>query len=192
MTRMLRAVLALAFAMLGLGLVVGGTAPAYACSCAEGTVKQQLKRADVVFVGTVVKKTDGPRTGDVTYEVHASTLFKGEVDYATQVTSAADGAACGLENVRLDEDYVFFASNDEAPFYAGLCSGSGPAKPALITKLEGFAKPTSIEVPPPPKPTLTPSDTSEPTGFARLAAPGAAVAVVGLLGLLVVGRLARR
>lgn len=188
MSKMLRVVMALGLALLG--LVVVGQTPAYACSCVPSTVKQSLKRAEAVFVGTVTERSEGGR--EIVYKVRAKTAYKGDVDYSVNVSTSTDEATCGLDNLSVDEDYLFFAQGDGAVFTSGLCDGTTRATPAKLTKLEQFAEPVTVAVPPPPKPTLTPADTSEPTGFARLAAPGGAVAVVGLLGLLVVGRLSRR
>lgn len=188
MSKLLRVVVALGFALLG--LVVVGQTPAYACSCAESTVKESVKRADAVFVGTVLERSQDQ--GRVTYKVRGKTAYKGDVAYSVEVSTASSGAACGLDNLKVDEDYLFFGTGQGGEFRSGLCSGTTRATPAKLTKVEQFAEPVTIAVPPPPRPTLTPADTSEPTGFARLAAPGGAVAVIGLLGLLVVGRLARR
>ena len=50
----------------------------------------------------------------------------------------------------------------------------------------------SIDPPAPPAPTMTKVEGADPAAVSRLAAPGGALVLVGFLGLLVVGRLARR
>ena len=193
MSRMLRAALALGFALVGFGFVVGASSPAYACPCKPSTVREDFKAADAVFVATPVAIIERG-VNSVTYDVRARTSYKVDVDvdFETQVITPSGGAACGLEDVEVGEEYVFFARNEVAPFEAELCGGSAPVTTALVEKLDGIASPTTVEVPSPPPPTLTDVDITDPTGFARLAAPGAAVAIVGLLALLVVGRFARR
>lgn len=196
MTRLLRAMIAVAFVVLGI-TVVGGASPAFACSCAAGTLRDHADGADVVFRGTLVAVTppaDSTASDAlVTYDIQARTAFKGSVEYATQVVSAASGASCGLEGMQVGAEYVFFATGTTPPFQASLCGGTERVTPDRLTKIEKvLGEGTDIEVPPPPPPTRTKVETAPPASFTKLAAPGAAVVVVGILGLLLVGRLARR
>ena len=190
MTRALRVLAALAVALTG--LVLFTQAPASACSCAQADLDRLVKRADVVFVGTIEEATLVD-TFRYEYTVSAERAYKGSVERDVAVTSSASSAACGLGELTAGTDYLFLARGTSSPYATNLCSGSGPAGPGRLEKLEAVTgKGTRIDPPPPPAPVITRVEQSPPDGFAKMAAPGGALALVGLLGLLVVRRLSRR
>ncbi len=196
MTRWIRSLIAMALVVLGLS-VVGGAAPAFACSCARATIQKSADASNVVFRGTLVAITppagDTSSTAMTTYAIQARTAYKGAVDYNTEIQSEVSGASCGLEGMEEGTEYVFFATGTAAPYHASLCGGTEPVTPERLTKIEQvLGEGTAIEVPPLPAPTRTKIEESPPASFSRMAAPGAAVVVLGLLGLLLVGRLSRR
>lgn len=173
------------------GLVVATETATAACRCQAADAERQAQRADVVFVGTVDKVTEQPRS--YRYDVTATHAYKGTVDRRTSVASAAQASACGLGELKVGKDYVFLARGEAPPYTATTCDGSGPANPDRITRLEALlGAGTPIQEPPPPTATRTLVETSPPGTFARLAAPGGALVLLGLLGLVLVGRLGRR
>lgn len=186
MLRSLRAALALLVVALGLVLVVDSPASA-ACTCKPQTPARQVERASVVFVGTVdSQRAEG--TNHV-YTLTATRSYKGTVERSTQVES---GGACGLGALRVGRAYVFLAKGEAAPYAADNCGGTALANGDSLRKVERIlGEGTAIEPPPPPTATRTKVEDAEPYGFARLAAPGAAAVLLGLLGLFVVRRLAR-
>ncbi len=190
MTRTAR--LAAALLLACLGLVVTVSAPASAeCTCKPGQLSQQVERADVVFIGTVdAVATEGQ---DHTYSITASRAYQGEPERSTMVESAGGRNACGLGALGVGTTYLFLATGTEAPYQADSCSGTGVANPTKVQKIERLlGEGTSVEPPPPPEAVFTLVEDAPPRGFARVAAPGAAAAIVGLLGLVLVRRLGRR
>lgn len=189
MTRAARLAAALLLACLGLVLVVD--TPAFACDCKQRDLAQQVTKADVIFVGTVDSvATEG---NDHTYSITASRAYLGTPERSTQVRSLGNAASCGLGKLGVGATFVFFAAGDAAPFDADSCGGTVTANPTRVTRIEKLlGEGTSVEPPPPPEATLTRVEGSAPPGFARMAAPGGAAAIIGLLGLVVVRRLARR
>lgn len=190
---MIRAVRCAAAMLLAcLGLVMTVSAPASAeCTCKQGNLEQQARKADAVFIGTV--DSVAKESNDHTYSVTASRSYLGSPERSTQVVSRGNAAACGLGNLGVGTTYLFLATGGAAPYEADSCGGTSTANPTKITKIEAIlGEGTAVEPPPPPEATLTRVEESAPPGFARMAAPGGAAAIIGLLGLVVVRRLARR
>jgi len=177
-----------------LGLVLTTTAPASAeCTCKQGTLEQQVERADAIFIGSVDEVGEEGTT--FTYDITASRAYEGDPERSTQVVSVGGRNACGLGALDVDPTvaYVFFATGTAAPYDADSCGGTTVSNPTKIGKIEAIlGSGTAVEPPPPPEAVLTRVEESAPAGLARSAAPGAAVALIGLLGLVVVRRLARR
>lgn len=191
----------LSLVLTGLGLVLT-QAPAVACSCAarDLPVATQAQRADVVLSGTVTGATrertgDRPRNVLLTYTVDVDRAWQGVVGRDTvEITSSASTEACGLGTVPVGRRYVFFATARGAALSTTSCSGTGVASAALLAEVGdalGEGRPIGVEPSEPEPPVATPVDDSPPPEFGRTAAPGAALALVGLLGLFVVRRRAR-
>lgn len=182
---LLALLVALPTALLG---VVASSVPAHACSCAPLTFKQQVNRADVVLVGEVSAEpvSQGPV---LTYDVVADRVFKGELaSSATQVSTAADPAACGLGELLPGETYLFLLKEGST----SVCQGSAPASTDVLERVQrqlGIG--TRLEPPAPPEATRTRLEDSPPQSLGRLVAPGAAMVLLGLLGLVVVRRVGR-
>ena len=183
--------LAAALLLVCLGLVLTVSAPASAdCTCKQGRLDQQVSKADLVFIGTI-DKVQAQGNGYL-YEITASRTYQGTPERETQVLSAGGRDACGLGELGVGTGYVFFATGTETPYAADACGGTSVANPTKVEKIEKLlGEGTAVEPPPPPTAQRTLVEDAEPAGFARAAAPGAAAVLIGLLGLLVVRRLAR-
>ncbi len=173
-------------------------APAQAaCTCQDQTTQEHADGADAVFSGTV-RETRKPEPdgsgrikGVVTYVVDVEQVWKEDGTVVTdtvKVTSPRAESACGLGDLPPGTEYVFFAKARDTGFRAAACGGSGALSDELQTDVvavlgEGRAVVAERET---PVVELTAVDTAAPRSVTRVAAPGAALAIVGLLGLVLV------
>lgn len=206
-------------ALVALCLLTWGAAPAQAaCSCTQasgqlgagasgsgsgtgtGTLAERIKAADAVFTGTVASGTRsqaGDATVTLTHEVVLDRVYKGRIDSVDQtvLTTQRTQATCGLGLLRTDDRYVFLVVADGTQTWRDDgCGGTRPATAALIQQVEDvLGEGRSAQPAPEPGPVeLTEVDTTEPMSLSRAAAPGLALVLVGLLGLVLVGRLNAR
>lgn len=184
----------LAAVLLACSGVVLAQAPAHACKCATQSVEQDLERADQVFTGLLVdRRTEelGDRGRRVTvFTVQADTLFKGDLARAeVEVTSRVD--SCGLNRLPVDRRYLWFVSASGGDLSADQCGGTAPATDRLtgeVVDLVGEGTPIAGPAPEGAEVEFTEVAGAEPDTFTRLAAPGLALVLLGLLGLFVVRR----
>jgi hypothetical protein len=182
-----------ALLLAGCGVVLGQV-PAQAVDCPAARTADQTKQAAGVFSGTVTDarndRTDGRRT--TTYDVEVGRVYKGDVRTAT-VEVTTDRTASGLADLPADKEYVFFVEDEGSVLTSDRCSGTARASGDLVSKVEKLLGEGRPAVPPEPQHAVfTPVADAEPTSLPRLAAPGAALVLAGLLGLIVVRRLGRR
>ena len=166
----------------GIGLLA---APAQAaCTCTEKTsFAKQLAGAQTVLVGTVERQTVG--VGDeATLEVLASRVYKGTVTDA-RMTVKAKGGSCAYWSGASDQRLLLVVTDGRAD----ACGGSRVASADVLERVQSRLGVGQRVAPPAPEHAVrTKVETDEPREFARLAAPGAAAALLGLLGLAVVRR----
>ncbi len=190
------------------GFVTVGAAPAQAaCTCQSSiTTAQSIKVADAVFTGTVgdvaaPEPATAPATAVITNAVEVDRVYKGRIDTPQQVvgTTQRTVSTCGLGQLQTGRRYLFVveaagATAGEAAWTDDGCSGTRVATQTLLTEVEGILGAGEPATPPPPPPAavLSDVDTAEPTSLSRAAAPGLALMLLGLLGLVLVHRAASR
>jgi len=193
--RLLRRVLALL--LVGLTTVVVTEAPAHACTCKRLTLEEKVAAADAVFSGTLTMAS-GPTTSGkrqvMSYDVKVDRVYKGEFG-SPRATVKSDAAAdaCGLTGMVADTRYLFFARARNDNLVANACGGTAPATSARTQKVVALLGAGTTPNPPTPeKPTFTPVADADPPTLATIAAPGAAMVLLGLLGVMLFGWLGRR
>lgn len=174
--------------------------PAHAaCTCKQADLNQSVQRADAVFTGTVtsVQRPPDENSRVIMILVDADRSWKADVPAKVELSTPASSDACGVDNLKADKDYLFFAQSDNAQLTIDSCGGTTAFTAELgndVTKLLGEAKDPAAAGEPPTDPPEPPAadreviDDSEPVGFMRIAAPGGALVIVGVLGLLVLRR----
>jgi hypothetical protein len=195
---MLRRLLVLVVVALTTVVVSDASAHA-ACRCKDLSLPQQVNKAGAVFSGTLTMASGPTTSGDrqtMSYDVKVDRAYKGDITSPrVTVKSDASEAACGLTGMTADTRYLFFvrvSDLDAADLFANSCGGTGPAKSARTQKIVALLGPGSTPIPPTPEEaTFTPVADAEPATLTQLAAPGAAMVLVGLLGLMVFGALGR-
>jgi len=199
-TRILQA---LSAALVALASLTLGAAPATAdepaVRCPFISVADSTKTAMAVFTGTVTEVTrqEKPAGEPGAYylqDVAVSRVYQGEIDSETvQVRTERVPKACSLGELEVDTEYVFFVTSSGDPWIAESGGGTVVSDPEVVAKVERLLGDGEDPVPPPPESAeFTPVETGEPTTLARAAAPGLALVLIGLLGLVVVRGLGRR
>ncbi|HEY3016857.1 MAG TPA: hypothetical protein VGJ41_17210 [Nocardioides sp.] len=185
----------LAALLLALTGVVLTQMPAHACTCVRSNTETHIKNASAIFVGTVtaVHKKKGAKT--LTYDVDVEKIFKGTVSDPVTLQSPTNVDKCALDDLLADHRYLIFGTAQGGLVEVNSCGGSEPLSPTLLQQvvkvLGNGTIPGATEPEPPSEATFERVDDDEPTGFGRLAAPGGALVIVGLLGLLLLRRVTR-
>jgi hypothetical protein len=193
LTTLLGAALA-ALVVLGLG------APAHAAKppkkapvCAPMTVRDSTKAAMAVFSGVVTDvqrsaRPDGLPGAIYTQTVTVDLVYQGKVTTETvTVQTDRNRVDCSLGALTTDTEYMFFVNGTGQPWIAGGNSGTRISDETVVAQVVRLLGEGTGPIPPTPETAVfTSVDTSDPVTLSRASAPGAALVLVGLLGLAVV------
>jgi len=177
------------------GIVLAQVPAHAACRCITSDVHGEINRADAVFGGVVVKSSGtepGSKSDFATYEIAADTLYKGDVR-TSSVAVRSKNDDCALGDLKADRRYIFFVTEEGSELLTDRCSGTTASSSRLVSQIEqevgeGTPLGRSNEPQEPVTVEFTKVSDAEPDSLTRIAAPGAALVLVGLLGLLVVRR----
>jgi len=174
-------------------------APGKVPDCPPVTVKDSTKHAMAVFSGTVTaverqERTDGLPGAIYVQTVTVDLVYQGRIGTeSVQVQTDRNRDECSLGELATDTEYMFFVTGTGAPWVASGGSGTRTSSETVVIQVERLLGEGQPPVQPAPETAeFSAVDTTEPQTLSRAAAPGAALILVGLLGLLLVRGLTRR
>ena len=187
-------------------VVLGAAVPAHAAkrhelvpACPPVTVRDSSKAAMAVFSGVVTDvqrsaRTDGQPGAIYTQTVTVDLVYQGKISTETvSVQTDRNRFACSLGALAVNTEYMFFVTGTGQPWVASGTSGTRVSSETVVAQVVRLLGDGVGPIKPPPETAVfTPVDTSEPQSLSRSAAPGAALVLVGLLGLVVVRGVSRR
>jgi hypothetical protein len=159
--------------------------PPAGAACPRPAPGAAVQRAAAAFTGTVTAATAS--ADGFVQTVRLDRVYKGDVT-GTEVRVRTTAGPCGLGQLRTGQRYVVLAAAAGDSWLAGPRSGTAPAASALLTRVQQLLGAGTAPTAGPSAPQQVTFDTvgdTHPRPFLRVAAPGFALVLLGLLGLVV-------
>lgn len=163
------------------------------------SVVARAEKVDDVFVGRVLHVVRHKRAGKPALVLHRVEVIKalsGDVGLGDKVTVQFTRSGARNRVLGKRETHLFFTTDAAGKLRADYCTGSQELTDGLSASLqrtlEGYLEDGVAE--PPTRVELHQPDggSGEPPRLSRVVAPGAAVSLIGVLGLMLVARIGRR
>ncbi|MGS0683937.1 hypothetical protein ACVBEQ_02070 [Nakamurella sp. GG22] len=168
-------------------MTVVGSGTAYACSCMQQSLTDQVSSADIVFTGTA-KSSDGSQNptssaDPVRWTFAVDGVQKGNVTRTFDVVSALDSASCGIP-FAIDQRYLVVGYLDGATMTANLCGGTVAVDELPAGALASLGTGTAPVADTPTAPTPEPAASVETS---RDSWAGPMVVIIGLGVAVILG-----
>lgn len=158
-----------------------------------------------VFLGRVVRldrvrvnpgatsgTTESPATQDLAYNVLVDVPITGDLAADQRVTVVLGEVEAGEEPLRRSRRYLFFASGEGSSLRADGCDGYASGTMVDAATLQEIRTALKAEPETPDVVLTKPEGSGEPPDLGRVVAPGAAISLIGILGLVLISRVGRR
>lgn len=158
-----------------------------------------------VFVGRVVRldrvrvnpsatagASGSPASRDLTYNVLVDAPLTGDLAADQRVDVVLAGVEGDDEPLRRSRRYLFFATGEGAVLRADGCDGYASGTMLDAATLEELRTALTAEPEQPDVVLTRPEGSDGPPDLGRIVAPGAAVSLIGILGLVLISRIGRR
>ena len=116
-----------------------------ACSCIVQTFDEAVERAEVIFVGTVTARADGPTSEfgpTIEYTFAVSEVYAGSAPAEAVVRTADNSAACGFA-FEEGATYLVMAQSGAAGLETDLCTGTALVSDVAEADLESLGTPSA-------------------------------------------------